>query len=181
MQAASPAPPARQHTLTAERKKVFLDTLAETGSTVAAAQAATPWAIGEHGGLSTFRDERKRDPRFAMAWERAMEAALARVETEIMRRAMTPTRRPVFSRGELKDYIEEYDNRLLLRVASRLNPEWSDRQRVEHSGDVDHRHAHLHAVAVLDPSDIMALDEAEQTLLIELIEKIDAVKDGTDG
>ncbi len=99
LQAISPAPRARQHALTAERKKVFLETVEETGSNVAAAQAATPWTTGEHGGLSTFRDERRRDPKFAMAWERAMEAALARVEAEIMRRAMTPTRRPVFSRG----------------------------------------------------------------------------------
>lgn len=166
-----------QHPLTERRKRVFLDTLAETGSTTAAAQAATPWATHRMGGLSTFKDEARRDPEFADAWERAEAAALARVESEIMRRAMTPTLRPVFSRGELQGHVEEFDNRLLLAVARRLNPEaWSERQRIEQSGRIEHVHAH--AVAQLAPRDLLYLAPEARKTFLGLLEQIATAKEG---
>ena len=166
-----------QHPLTETRKRVFLDALAETGSTTAAAQAATPWATHRMGGLSTFKDEARRDPEFADAWDRAEAAALARVESEVMRRAMTPTLRPVFSQGELKCHVEEYDNRLLLAVARRLNPDaWADRRKVEQSGRVEHTHMHAHAVAQLEPRDLLYLAPTSRQQLLGLLEQIAAAK-----
>jgi hypothetical protein len=103
-----------QHPLTDERKQTFLKVLAETGSPSAAAHAATPWSTCPKGGIATFGQARKRDLVFSDAWDRAMDAATAKVEAEVMRRAMTPTKRPIFSKGELKGYTEDWDNRLLL-------------------------------------------------------------------
>jgi hypothetical protein len=161
--------------LTPERKETFLATLRETGSPFAAARAATPWSSERHCGLSTFRDERRRDPQFAADWERAIEEAIGRIEAEVVRRAMTPTKRPVFSKGELVGHVEEYDNRLLVTLAKRLNPDdWSERQKVEHSGSVSHEHRH--AVAVLKPRDVLLLPEADREPFLAYIGKIAEAK-----
>lgn len=85
-----------RHPLTEDRKRVFLQALAATGSPIAAASAATPWSTHCQGGVATFRDEARRDPEFADAWERARQEALAEVEKEIYRRAMHPPERPVW-------------------------------------------------------------------------------------
>ncbi len=113
---------------------------------------------------------------FAMAWAEAEAAALAKVEAEVMRRAMTPTRRPVFSKGELVGHTEEYDNRLLVTLARRLNPEaWSERQRVEHSGEVGH--AHRHALIALTADDVWLLSEDRRDLLLDLLGELASAKE----
>lgn len=169
-----------QGALTEERKRVFIDTLANTGSAAAAAHAATPWATARHGGLQTFRDERKRDPAFAEAWARAEEAALAKVESEVMRRAMEPSERPIVSGGKLLGVERTYDNKLLLSLARRLNPEaWSEKKQIEHSGQVQHDHRHAHAIAVLEPRDVLLLAPDDQQQLIALVEKIALAKEAS--
>lgn len=158
-----------------KRKEIFLRVLAETGSVAAATTAATPGAQPRGnrapGGSSTFYQLRQRDPRFAEAWERAIATALGKVETEVMRRAMTPTRRPVFSKGELVATTEEYDNRLLVALARRLDPEgWGERSTVEHRGEVVHRLAP--GAVVLMPDDISLLPAAKRDALYELLEAL---------
>lgn len=169
-----------QAKLTPKRKEVFLKVLAETGSVAAAASAATPWSRNKMGGYATFRDAARRDPEFDLAWKRAEEEALAKVETEIMRRAMTPSRRPVFSKGQLVAYTDEYDNRLLVTLARRLNPAaWTEKQRIEHQGSVEH--THHHGVILLSASDVMLLSGEHRESLVHLLELVAQAKEGLNG
>lgn len=96
-----------KHPLSDSRRKIFLKALAETGSPIAAASAATPWSTHIQGGVTTFRDLARRDPEFAAAWEWAKQAALGSVEKEIYRRAMEPPRRPVWERGTVMGWVED--------------------------------------------------------------------------
>lgn len=173
----------RSNKMTDERKNVFLKVLAETGSTTAAASAATPWAEERHGGLQSFRDERKRDPAFSEDWSRAEESALAAVEAEIMKRAMSGSHRPIVSQGRVVAHEVTHDNKLLLAVARKLAPEsWTERRQLEHGGKIEHQHdhRHAHAVAVLEPRDVLRLPDAEQQQLLSLIEKIEEAKGNHD-
>lgn len=167
-----------QRPMTPERKDLFLEALAATGSPTAAAEAATPWSKSSHGGLSSFKDERKRDPKFADDWQRAVEAAVGKIETEVTRRAFTPTRRPVYSKGELKEYVEEYDNRLLVTLARKMNPDqWIERRQIEHSGTVDHRHSHGHIVVSLEARDVLLLPEDERDQFMTMLRNIADAKE----
>lgn len=105
-------PRARElHGLTPLRIQVFLETLAETGSTYAAAEAATPWARSHGGGLEAFRQLAKRDDAFKLQWEQAENAALAKVEGEITRRAMMPARKAILSQGMFVTYPDTHPER----------------------------------------------------------------------
>lgn len=168
----------RLHRVTDARKATFLRVLAETGSWAAACRAASPGRgvpkCGVPPSSSTFRGLQRSDPHFAAAVAEAESAALAKVEAEVMRRAMTPTRRPVFSKGELVGYTQEYDNRLLVTLARRLNPEgWAERQRVEHSGEVRLAPGSV----VLNVDDINLLGEERREGLIALLEELADMKE----
>jgi hypothetical protein len=164
--------------VTEERKRTFLRVLSETGSWAAACTAATPgrgWTkLGMPPARSTFGELAKKDPVFAAAVAEAEGAALAKVETEVMRRAMTPTARPIFSKGTLVGYTQEYDNRLLVTLARRLNPEgWAERQKVEHSGEVRLAPGSV----VLNVDDINLLGDAQRDDLIALLEELADAKE----
>jgi hypothetical protein len=88
------------------------------------ARAASPHS--KYGARRTFEDLRARDPQFREQWDNAINASLAKVESEIMRRAMTPTKRPIFSRGELVGEEDVFDNKLLLALARKMSPEWRE-------------------------------------------------------
>ena len=167
-----------QRPMTPERKALFLEALAATGSPTAAAEAATPWSKSPHGGLSSFKDEKQRDPQFADDWERAVEAAVGKIESEITRRAFTPTRRPVYSKGEFKEYVEEYDNRLLVTLARKMNPDqWIERRQIEHSGSVDHFHKHGHVVVSLEARDVLLLPEDDREAFMGFLQQIAEAKE----
>lgn len=154
------------------RKETFLAVLAETGSMAAAAAAATPHGYGPRQGYATFYQLIKRDPEFAAAVEEAKNAALGHVEAEIRRRAFTPTKRPVFSKGELVGEFEDHRdaNQLLLRLAERLDPSsWAQNKKVQVDGKIAHTHT---AVASLTLEHLDLLDEGERNLLIDLLDKI---------
>ena len=51
---------------------------------------------------------------------------------------------------------------------------WTDRQKVEHSGRVDHGHV----VLSIRPADVLLLPEKDQTKLVSLIERIGELRDG---
>lgn len=154
--------------LTDARKELFLKVLAETGSPVAAASAATPWAEGKQGGLNTFRDEARRDLAFAEKWERAKQEALAIVEQEIHRRAMQPPTRAIWHKGELVGYTEDRNSsdKLLLRLAARLDPAWRERTTI----DANVTTAGI--ILAIRPSDVLTLNSTEQHTLLDLLEKI---------
>ena len=120
--------------VTEERKRVFLETLAKTGSEYAAAYAATPWSTHKGRGLGSFAHHRKSDPEFAAAWDAAKQEAIGNLELVVQERACQPERRPVIIKGEIVAYEERWHsaNMLLLRYLQRLDPEnWSERYRQE--------------------------------------------------
>lgn len=138
-----PAPDKRlnriSYPLTAERLRVFLTVLAETGSKMAAARAATPWSTGQQGGYHAFRKEWKNNPEFKEAVDEAYDSFLGRMNNEIVTRAFEPTKRPIFSQGEHVADELKYDNQLLMRVAQRHEPsKWNPKQQVEHTGQITH-------------------------------------------
>jgi len=55
------------HSITPERQRVFLETLAETDFPTAASAQASPWAKGYGKGVSSSCDLKARDPEFATA------------------------------------------------------------------------------------------------------------------
>src|SRR3546814_20151837 len=81
--------------LTPERKAAFLAELARHGIAVRAARAASPQSA--QGALSTFKNERQRDPEFAAAWEEALETARAEVDPAIYRRPVEGYDEPVYA------------------------------------------------------------------------------------
>lgn len=167
--------------MTDQRKAVFLKTLAETGSVAAACRAASPHSEYGRAAKSTFNDLRRKDPEFAQAWDDAVSDALAEVESELMRRAMEPAKSPVTDRsGRVVGFREDRlsSDRLLLRIASRLDPEaWAERRRQDThvTGEIQHN-AHL----MLKPADVLLLDEPDRAKLIELLETIEQRRNGDD-
>lgn len=155
-------------TMTKARRDKFLEVLADTGSVVAAARAASPHS--KYGARRTFEDMRARDPEFREQWDNAINASLAKVESEIMRRAMTPTKRPIFSRGELVGEEDVFDNKLLLALARKMSPEWRESRHLTVDGSVDHNHRHAHLQLTLD--DFHLLPPARADLLLELLGEI---------
>jgi hypothetical protein len=121
--------------LTEARIAIFLEKLAESRSPSYSASCATPWAQGKDGGANTLYDERRRDPAFAAAWDRAEQHFLGRVESAITKRALEPPTRPHFDKnGTLIGTSEDRNSsdRLLLRLAARHDRAWSERSTVEH-------------------------------------------------
>ncbi len=159
--------------VTPERRRKFLEVLAEIGSPVEAARQATPWGTGRQAGYHTFRRLRERDPTFAEDWADALAVALARIEREIVNRAMNPPRRPVYESGKVVGWVEDRNSsdRLLLRVAQRLDPTWAERRHHDVQGEVRHEHNHRHSFR-LRAEHVMLLDEPDRELLVGLLDNM---------
>lgn len=172
--------PTTQTALTEARRETFLKVLSETGSVAAASKAASPFSNSDRGAKSTFFDERRRNPEFAAAWDEALTSALAKVETELMRRAMEPALSPITNKqGQVVGHREDRmsSDRLLLRIASRLDPDaWAERRRQDHvvSGSINH-----HAYA-LDASLVARLPKDRQLLLLGLLDELADLQQGVD-
>jgi hypothetical protein len=158
-----------QTPLTKARKDKFLEVLADTGSFAMAARAASPHSTKD-GCKNTFVDARRRDPEFDKACQDAITASLGKVEAEVMRRAMTPTKRPIFSKGELVGEEDVYDNKLLLALARKMSPEWRESRHLSVEGSVDHNHRHAHLSLSLDDIQLLAPEKAD--LLLELLSEL---------
>lgn len=81
---------------------------------------------------------------------------------------MVPPRRPVWHRGEVKGFVEDRtsSDKLLLRIAERLDPSWSPRSVVD-------QHVTLQgAVLAVRPEDILHLSPAEQDAFVAMLGKI---------
>jgi hypothetical protein len=129
--------------LTADRKAAFLAELCRHGIVMRAARAASPHSSS--GALSTFADERQRDPEFATAWDDAVEVARAEIEHEIWRRSTEGYEEPVFGgryRESVVGTVRKYSDRLLELRARALLPTYRDaaalnvNKRVTHDVDV---------------------------------------------
>lgn len=131
--------------LSPERKAAFIAELARHGIAYRAARAASPHTTSPTGCLSTFADERHRDPAFAASWAEALEVARADIEHEIYRRSTEGYEEPVFG-GRYKEVVvgtvRRYSDRLLELRARALLPEYRDaaalnvNKRVTHDVDV---------------------------------------------
>jgi hypothetical protein len=129
--------------LSPERKAAFVAELARHGIAMRAARAASPHTAS--GALSTFTDERRRDPEFAAQWEEAVEMARAEVEHEIYRRSTEGVEEAVYG-GKYKETVvgtvRRYSDRLLELRARALLPAYRDaaalnvNKRVVHDMDI---------------------------------------------
>jgi hypothetical protein len=171
--------------VTAERKRVFIKVLAETGSRSAAAAAASPHLDGGKGcrpGYESFKSQWQRDPEFALAIQEAEQRALGKVESAIAERAFTLDERPIFDRQGNKIGVHtdrRTANAMLLRLAERMAPgTWAQRKHHEIEGKIAHDHQHSVAVATLEPSDVLLLEPDEQDELLRLVGKIAELKSG---
>ena len=105
----------KQSHLTAQRKTAFLAELARVGVATRAAKAASPNASGS--GLQTFRDERRRDPEFARAWDAAIEQHAGDLLAELYRRAKDGDQIPIQNaKGELIGWRSVRSDKLLLEA-----------------------------------------------------------------
>jgi hypothetical protein len=119
---------------TAEKQKLFVTRLAETGN-VSASLAATGMS---NAGLYRLR---KRSAAFCAAWDAALDLGYARVEAMLLDRALNGRRR-VFREGKIVDEFVECSDSLALslvtqhrkrvveyRAAVSVNRDNPDRQR----------------------------------------------------
>lgn len=98
---------------TEEAKRIFLETLAATGSVVAGAAAAdrSKWTVYQWA---------ERDPAFAARWDKALTHGLAAIEKEAFRRAVEGREEPVVSGGKVVGTVRRYSDHLL-GLLMRLN------------------------------------------------------------
>lgn len=111
--------------LTANRKQAFLAELSKHGVAIRAARVASPGH--PTGALSTFKDERKRDRKFAAAWDEAIESADGDLLVELHRRAVEGV--PTDIRGPNGQVVGQYhrvsDRLLVEKLRSRFPREFA--------------------------------------------------------
>lgn len=101
--------------ITDRRKKIFIQTLAQTGIVGRAATAAG-WPRGH---VYTVRKE---DPEFAKLWDQAVEFATDTLEEAARTRAVDGVSKPVFQQKELVGYVTEYSDTLLVQLLKAKRP-----------------------------------------------------------
>lgn len=101
--------------ITDRRKKIFIQTLAQTGIVGRAATAAG-WP---RGYVYTVRNE---DPEFAKLWDQAVEFATDTLEEAARIRAVEGVSRPVFQQKELVGHVTEYSDTLLIQLLKAKRP-----------------------------------------------------------
>jgi len=132
---------------------------------------------------STCSPLRQNDPTFRQALLDADEEAKDMIFEEIRRRALEGISEGVYQAGSrvfepvtdsddkvVRDEsgevvmrpasITRYDSRLLLRLASRLDPNWSERTIHEHSGQIEHRVATMAEMQDMSPEELATIDRA---------------------
>lgn len=113
------------------RKMAFLLALSQLGNRQRAAKASDISAI-------TVHIWRRDDDCFRKAYEKAMVMAAELMESELVRRACEGVLKPVFQGGRLVGSVREYSDTLLIFGLKGAMPDkYADRQKVEHSGQLD--------------------------------------------
>ena len=102
---------------TAKRRRIFLETLADTAMIAAACRAA---------GLSrgAVYGWREAEPEFAAEWDRALEMAVSALEDEAILRARDGIEVPVIRRGKVVGTRRRRSDQLLMFL---LKARWPDR------------------------------------------------------
>ncbi len=99
----------RRNSITPERQRRFIATLAATGIVTQAARA-----IGASMEALYKLRHKPGAEGFAAAWEAAIDAGIARLEDCALERALLGEERPVVSAGKLVTTYTRYDTQLLL-------------------------------------------------------------------
>jgi hypothetical protein len=113
----SSAPRSRHDGLTAERQRIFLETLAATGSVGRAAKACGL----SRQALYTHRN-RADVPAFREAWEVALSCAINRLGDIAFERAIDGVEEPVFWKGEQIGTRRRYNDNLLVALLRARDP-----------------------------------------------------------
>ena len=146
--------------LSANRKQAFLAELSKHGVAIRAARAASPGSTT--GALTTFKDERARDPEFARAWEEAIENAHASLLEELIRRGKDGVDVPLQdASGNIVGVKKQYSDKLLLAAVQARFKDFTPRLQSE--------------VVAKVRSERMGLEEltpAEQDKLREVLEAV---------
>ncbi|MHB8928933.1 MAG: terminase [Bacillota bacterium] len=78
---------------------------------------------------------RARSPKFAQAWDDAIQVSNEALEVEARRRAMEGVRKPVYQGGRRVGFVQDYSDTLLIFLMKGNMPDkYKDRVQQEHSG-----------------------------------------------
>ncbi len=112
-----------------KRRAAFLKALAETANvSYACKQSGVP--------RRTAYQWRTDVPKFAGAWDEAVELGTDALEDEAVRRAHAGTDKPVFYKGAVCGAIREYSDTLLIFMLKARRPEkFKERTEVDHKVD----------------------------------------------
>ncbi|MBI1382574.1 MAG: hypothetical protein GC161_15970 [Planctomycetaceae bacterium] len=165
---------ANRQRLTQQRKLAFLHALRACGVATRAAREASPNARG-NGVVSTFKDERARDPEFAAEWDAALEEHAGSLVAELYRRATIGDAVPIVSpTGEVVGFKHNRSDTLLLAAVRAHAPEFTPRTESTVEQTVTQR----------KPSDLsLRLEELtpdERRKLREVLESSLARRNGTE-
>jgi len=108
---------------TEERKRVFLEHLAQYPTVVDAAEAAGITA-------RTAFLHRREDAEFAKQWEDAFNAGVAVLEREAVRRATVGVQEPMLYKGEVVHHVTKYSDTLLQFLLRAHKPEMYTERKI---------------------------------------------------
>lgn len=175
-----------QVSLTPERRRAFLDALAQTGVWAYACRVASPHSQDSTNNppcSSTFKQLRNRDVEFAAACEEAYETARANVLLEIQRRGQEGWDEKVFQKGtQATDadgnpaVIRKYSDNLLLARARQMMPElFSEKHQHTH---MIHKASGAHTFVA---DDIQLLNVEQRRALTDILLTIQRGRSDADG
>ena len=100
---------------TPDRRKLFIEELAASGSVASAARAAAK-------ARSTAYELRQRDVRFAEAWDLALDIAADEFESQLRQRVLTGVEKTLHYRGEVFGTERVFSDHLAIQMLGRLRP-----------------------------------------------------------
>ena len=101
---------------TPKKRGKFLSVLADTANVSAAAKAV---GISRQAIYKT----RSNDAEFAAEWDDVIETVIDNMESEVFRRAVKGTDKPIYYQGEQVTTVKEYSDALLMHLLKAHRPE----------------------------------------------------------
>ena len=109
-----------------KEQRAFLDALAESANVTWACKAAKI-------PRRTAYEWREADPKFAKAWEEAVDLGTDALEDEAIRRGHAGVDKPVYQGGEKVGVVREYSDTLLIFMLKARRPEkFKERAQIDH-------------------------------------------------
>ena len=154
----------RRNSITPDRQRAFISTLAATGSVTPAARS-----IGASLEALYKLRARKGAEQFASAWDKAVDCGIARLEDSALIRAIEGELRPVVRGGEVVAHYRTHNEALTMFMLRHRRPHRygseSERSRAE---------------AVLDEEEIIASINRKLDLMRERMQQAAALENGGD-